>query len=160
MLRKGTRVLSKVGLTKDHCVCGLDCDDYEIARLKENLENLMTFYDLGSFYLFKTSKDHYSAVCFSIVTPKELREIMTISWVDIKQIEALDHLKTIGFRISKKHGHLPIPFGVIKRKSKSRKNSSTHIAFFNGLYPLFINEKRDGEWSGITFETFENPKVK
>jgi len=154
MMKNGTRVLSVLGLRK-HAIVGLDYDDVDFELLRREIKRIQKEFELGTFYIFKTKARHYCAVCFSIVAPEEMIEILSLTSTDMKQQEAFDKLKTIGFRISKKHKRfLPEPFVKFRREA-SREASLSHARFFAGLYPQFINPNIRGEFNDLTFEEYK-----
>jgi len=155
MIKSGIRVLSIAGT--GHCICALDYDNIkDFSNLKDEIKHLQKQYDLGTFYIMRTKKNHYSAICFSIVSHDELSDIMEdADLVDLKQKNAFITLKRIGFRVTQKNKRGPgLPFDRIKNKTK-RQKSDSHLQFFAGFYPCsFFDEKIGKNYMDLFFEEF------
>ena len=155
-MKKGFRMLSNVGNDR-HCICALDYDDVSYENLTHNLLFLQEFFDLDSFHIFETKKDHYSCVCFSVLTANMLTKLLKLANVDKKQKAAFSKLRCIGFRLSKKHKRfLPKLIDTLERTSSTRKQADTHILIFTGLYPLMtMTELIEGNFNDVTFEEYK-----
>jgi len=156
MLNHGVRILSTIGNSDDHCICGLDYDNIHYMDAYAELQILQRLFDLGTFYIFRTSPNHYMVVCFDTISTNTMDRILEKVSIDCYQKRAFSIYGRLGFRITPKHKHIPEPFGRIMRKSSIREPSESHITFFKGLYPNFIIAPRHMNYTfeGLTFEEF------
>jgi len=101
----------------------------------EELKYLQQDYDLGNFYIFESSKDHYHAVCLTKVSLVELINIMKSTSIDYRYID-------VPLRWGKKlwtlrvKGKSNIKYLITLNNRTERQQSTSHWSVLRKLFKL------------------------
>ena len=121
----------------------LDYDRIPIDWIKEELKHLQEMFEIGDFYLFKSSKESYHAVCLDKVNLHIYLSILKNSTVDTDYINVPLYFgrKTWVLRLTDKKNN-PVKFiGILKGKFSELNQSSAHALILNNIFDLKIKLK-------------------
>lgn len=119
----------------------LDYDDLEKSWVIDELKDIQKENLLSEIYLFETSTDKYSAVCFDKMTRDEYQAILSRSSCDpyYKKIPWTFGKRVSTLRSSAKKGFVPKYAGTIAPLGTAyRELSNAHILFFQGHMNLKV----------------------
>ena len=121
----------------------LDYDDMPFEWVYDEIMWLQTDFNLGNFYLFKSSKDSYHAVCFSKLRLNELMKVIYNSSIDenYHRIPYTIGKRLLTLRASDKKNS-KIKFECCLVNDSNRLESKEHKLVFNKLFPNVLNEKQ------------------
>lgn len=121
----------------------LDYDDILLGEmLIPEIRYLQKTYDLGNFYIFKSSQktNSYHAVCFDKVKVYEWKQILDDSSCDENYKKpALKDFKTCVLRIAEKGNSQKPSFCTELSSVSSRVGSLAHANFFKFHYDIDVN---------------------
>lgn len=139
-LKKG-RVVAQGTMNRTesgHYVLYVDYDLMEKQWVEDELRHMQANYILGSIHLFRSSKNHYHAICFDKLTAKEFIEILENSSCDIafQKTPRFVTLRNWVLRCFAK-GNTPKPkyLKTLKSDFGFRKESSAHWKAISSIHP-------------------------
>lgn len=132
----------------------IDFDNADINVIQSELETLPEKFREGDYYVFETTKGHYTVVNFTKWTYEELLELLKLLTCDKKLIPMLEKLptKSLSMRISSKeyklkgkivHSERPEVIQTYGYPRKKRKYSNAHYRLFRQYFNGILKENED-----------------
>lgn len=109
----------------------IDYDDLPIDEIKKDLIGIRRKYRLSSFYIFRTSRGRYTALCFKPVSWKSYR------WI----------LFTANCCVNFRHYTIKCKKGTMRIDPKPDKKSN--LTLITTLKPKYVNKRLEKEEAGL-----------
>ena len=128
----------------------LDLDNYSFKKLRTKLKELQDNYDVGTLYVFESSKNSYHVVSFNKFTYGEVIDIMKwFDWDCLKKY-VLFSLKRGAFvlRFTDKYKKsMPTLKLIVVKDSIEKEQSKAHAKFFRLYYnqPMPLDNEDNSE---------------
>jgi len=137
-----------------YVVC-LDYDNLELEWVEGEVKRLQDDFDLGTFYIFRSSEDSYHAVCLDKVLFSDLISIMECSTVDPDYLRVpLKYGRKIWtLRLTPKKND--IEFVKAIRKESIRQQSLAHGLLLEKVFGVDVPEALDDGIEDICFARYQ-----
>ena len=109
----------------------LDYDRTPLLKIREELKKVIKKFSLSSFYILKTSRGHYHAICFSKVPFKTFLKIMEETSGDRKHYYYTKRVGKATLRISKKDKPSSVVSLVDVVRSERKEDEKLRDQYFN-----------------------------
>lgn len=131
----------------------LDYDDLPIEWIEQEVKHLQETYDLGDFYIFKSSNNGIHAVCFTKVTLTELQIILLNSSVCTEYVKIPFQIgkRLLTLRLTEKNKQKPIFYERISTTKIKGLESFEHKQLIQKLFNCISKENLESN------NDYENP---
>ena len=122
----------------------IDYDGLKLEWIINEIMRIQKDFKLSDFYIFKSSKKGYHAVCFDKMLLQEFIILLKNTSVDKNYLSVpLKYgLKQWNLRVSKKNT-IPKLITMVTSSINTRRKSLPHIKFFEKLYNINIKHKNN-----------------